>query len=140
MAKSIGSSGNVELLDDGLEIEVISSDKDLRKIAADEQFANQVLEILVHASSDEREMDRLVLNVGGVNMPIMKGVKTKLKRKFVEVLARMKQTKYGQRTINPMEPDRIQMVPTTTQAHPFAVYHDPHPKGAAWLEAILRER
>ena len=73
-------------------------------------------------------------------MPVIKGYEIKMKRKFVEVAARMKQTKFTQRIANPMDPSSIQMVPTTTLVHPFDVREDKNPKGKAWIEAVKAER
>lgn len=137
MSKSIQG---IEVLDDGAEIDTVAGNKDFKKLVNDEAFANESLTVFFHPTSDEREVNSFVLNVGGINMPVIKGYEIKMKRKFVEVAARMKQTKFTQRIANPMDPSSIQMVPTTTLVHPFDVREDKNPKGKAWIEAVKAER
>ena len=137
MAKSIQG---IEVLDDGAEIDTVAGNKDFKKLVQDEAFANENLVVYFHPTSDEREVNSFVLNVGGINMPVIKGFPILMKRKFVEVAARMKQTKFAQQQANPLDPSTIQMVPTTTLVHPFDVREDKNPKGKGWLDAVLAER
>lgn len=129
----------VELLDDAPTIDPISSDKDLNKLFEQEKFMEEELKVEVHASSNESDPPHLLLNVNGMNMPVVRGYVTRMKRKYVEVLARMKETKYTQATPNPMQPDNIQMIPRTVEVYPFTVVEDPNPRGHAWLRHIRSE-
>jgi hypothetical protein len=137
MAKQIPG---VEVLDDGAEIDTVAGNKDFKQIVQDEAFANETLMVYFHPTSDEREVNSFVLNVGGINAPVIKGHIIPMKRKFVEVAARMKQTKYVQRDLDPNDRSKTALVPTTTLVHPFDVRQDKNPKGAAWLAAVLAER
>jgi hypothetical protein len=75
-----------------------------------------------------------------LNQPIIRGRQQKVKRKYVEALARCRVTKYEQQVMDPMRPENIQMVERTALSYPFAVIEDPHPNGRAWLESILDQR
>lgn len=138
MAKKEIAQG-VEVLDDEPVIETVSASADFRKLAADEAFMNELVTVMVHATTDENQAPHVIVNVNGTNQPIIRGVATEVKRKYVEVLARMKETKYTQRTPNPSEPDKFEMVPRTGLAYPFELIEDKNPKGRAWLNNVLAE-
>lgn len=102
---------------------------------------NEIVEVLVHSSSDENAPDHFILNVNGVNQPVFRGNVTPMKRMFLEVLARMKETKYSQRTMDFSAPERSnQIIPRTAQVYPFEIVKDPNRNGSAWLHKILSER
>ena len=106
------------------------------KLAA---FMNDVLTILVHPSQEEGALDFAPPQVNGLNQPILRGVNSKVKRKYVEALARCRTTKYVQRVTDSSRPENIQMKEKTTLTYPFAVLHDPSPIGREWLEGILSQ-
>jgi hypothetical protein len=62
-----------------------------------------------------------------------------IRRKYLEILARMKETKYNQRTPNPAAPDQIEMVARHGLAYPFELVDDKNPRGRAWLQNVLAE-
>jgi len=103
-----------------------------------EAFMNQRLLINIMKSADRESLPVVIPNVNGVNHPILRGVDTLVKRKFVEVLARCRDTKYEQR-IDKFNPEKFIMAPSTAIKDPFVVKHDPHPHGNEWLDIILRE-
>lgn len=125
----------------GVEIESVSAtDKELRKIAADEKFLNEQVQIRIHEDATEGALDIITPNVNGVNQPIVRGHAVWVKRKYVEALARSISTGYKQVTPDPRNPDDIRMVPKTVPSYPFEVLQDKNPKGRAWLEAILHQQ
>lgn len=130
----------LEVGDDQPLIETVAESKDFAKLAADEAFMNEPVTVLVHETTDSNQPPHIILNVNGTNMPVMRGVPTIMKRKYLEVLARMKETRYTQRIPNPSEPDRIVMEPKTAQVYAFAVHEDKNPKGRAWLAQVMAER
>jgi len=115
------------------------AENDFIKSAQLEAFMQEVLTILVHPSSEEGALDIAPPQVNGLNQPIIRGVESKVKRKYVEALARCRVTKYEQRVQNASRPENIQMVEKCTLSYPFAVLHDPNPNGRAWLEAIMSQ-
>lgn len=104
-----------------------------------EQFMNEVLTVVVADSTEDGALDIICPSVNGVNQPIIRGHEQKVRRKYVEALARSRITKYTQRVIDPTRPDNIQMQERTSLTYPFTVVHDPNPKGRAWLKGILAQ-
>jgi hypothetical protein len=102
-------------------------------------FMNDLVTVLVHADGAEGALDVVTPMVNGVNQPIVRGQEQKIKRKYVEALARSRLTVYDQLVQNPSKPENIQMVPRTVLTYPFAVVNDPHPNGKPWLDQILAQ-
>lgn len=145
MAQVKNSNGNLVINDaieimpeGGQSIESIVTQEFSREVF-EEAFMNESVVVLVADTTDENLNPMPTPSVNGVTQPIMRGVPTRIKRKYLEVLARCKETKYSQRTANPMEPDRIEMVPRTAFTYPFQVIEDLNPKGGAWLKAVMAE-
>ena len=138
MAKKEVVAG-IEILDDTPTVDPVSQVADLRELAASEAFMNEMVEVMVHASTDENQAPHVILNCNGTNQPIMRGVPTRVRRKYVEILARMKETKYSQVTRNPAAPDQIDMIARHGLAYPFELMHDDNPRGRAWLSNVLAE-
>ena len=138
MAKKEPIAG-IEIADDQPVIETVAESKDFGKLAADEAFMNEMVTVVVHSTTDENQAPHLIVNCNGINMPIMRGYPTQMKRKYLEILARMKETKYTQRTPNPAAPDQSELVPRHGLAYPFDVQDDPNPRGRAWLQHVLAE-
>lgn len=123
---------------EGQPIEPVS-ERDFIKTAELEKFMNENLVILVHPSAEEGAYDYVPVQVNGVNCPILRGRQCVVKRKYVEVLARCRTTKYHQRLTDPGRPDAMMMDEKTVLSYPFAVIEDKNPRGRVWLEAILKE-
>jgi hypothetical protein len=138
MAKKEVVAG-IEILDDTPTIDPVSQVADLRELAASEVFMNEMVEVMVHSSTDENQAPHVILNCNGTNQPILRGVPTRVRRKYVEILARMKETKYSQVTRNPAAPDQIDMIARHGLAYPFELMHDDNPRGRAWLSNVLAE-
>lgn len=115
------------------------SESDFIEVAKTEKFMNDILTIIVHESVEDGSLEIITPSVNGVNQPIIRGIESNVKRKYVETLARSRMTKYVQKTPDPSRPDNIQMVERTSLTYPFSVLHDPHPNGRAWLKAILAQ-
>lgn len=103
-------------------------------------FMNELVIVEVAATTNENDPPNLVLSVNGLHQPVFRGKPTKMRRMFLEVLARCKESKYSQHTNNPNQPDRIELRERTAHAYPFQVLHDSNPKGRAWLRAVLSEK
>ena len=131
-------TGN-EINDDVPVIETVAETKDFRQLAAEESFMNEIVTVLIHATTDENQAPQVIVNCNGMNQPIVRGYPTEVKRKYVEILARMKETKYSQSTPNPSEPDRIMMNARHGLAYPFDLVEDKNPRGRAWLNNVLAE-
>lgn len=129
----------VEVIDDVPVIETVAESKDFRQLAADEAFMNEVVTVMVHSTTDENQAPHIIINCNGTNQPIVRGVPTKIRRKYLEILARMKETKYTQVTPNPAAPDVSELKARHGLAYPFELMDDPNPRGRAWLTNVLAE-
>lgn len=116
------------------------SENDFTEAAEREKFMRDILTVHVHPDQTDGSLDVITVPVNGTNQNIIRGREQKVKRKYVEALARTRLTGYDQLVQNPSEPANIQMVPRTTLAYPFSVIHDPAPNGREWLQAILAEK
>jgi len=136
---TLGLKGKIPVVQEAVQIEPVSQDVDLSQEARDEQFMNEMVEIMIHESSDANAASHVTLGVNGMNMVVFRGVPTPVKRKYVEVLARMVETKYNQ-VWDKREIERYEMKARTGLIYPFDVLSDANPKGAPWLRAIIAER
>lgn len=104
-----------------------------------EAFMHEPVTILVHTTGVKGELDVITPMVNQLNQPIIRGVNTTVKRKYVEALARARTTTVTQKQ-NPFYKDRIENIETTTMSYPFSVIDDANPNGREWLESIMKQR
>jgi hypothetical protein len=129
----------MEIVDNAEIVETVSESQDFRSLAASEAFMNELVTVMVHSTTDENQPPQVIVNCNGMNQPIMRGYPTKVRRKYVEILARMKETKYSQVTRNPSAPDQIDLVARHGLSYPFDLVDDANPRGRAWLQNVLAE-
>ena len=129
----------IEISDDAPTIDLVSELKDFAALASSEVFMNEQVTIMVHSTTDENQPPQVIVNCNGMNQPIIRGYPTTIKRKYVEILARMKETKYNQVTRNPAAPDQIDMVARHGLSYPFDLVEDKNPRGRAWLNNVMAE-
>lgn len=121
-------------------VDPVSLNKDLKEIVDDEKFAEEVLTVYLFPTTDANAPPYAIVSVNGERAVIPRSRPCKVKRKVVEVLARMKETRYSQQESAPgMEQTMDSLRGHTALVYPFSVSHDPNPRGAAWLENILME-
>jgi hypothetical protein len=127
--------------DDEPVIEPIT-ESDLADVARDEAFMNERIKIRVHTTTDPNAPPFVTVTVNSPTnrVQIPRGRVVEIKRCFVEVLARMRETRYTQPTRNPMDPESgNEMIGHSAIVYPFEIVGDPNPRGRAWLERILGE-
>ena len=129
----------IEISDDAPTIDLVSELKDFAALASSEVFMTEHVTIMVHSTTDENQPPQVIVNCNGMNQPIIRGYPTTIKRKYVEILARMKETKYSQVTRNPAAPDQIDMVARHGLSYPFDLVEDKNPRGRAWLTNVMAE-
>lgn len=139
MAKRESPAQGIEITDDAPVIETVSESRDFRELASDEAFMNEHVTVLVHSTTDENQPPHVTVNCNGTNQPIVRGTPTRIRRKYVEILARMKETKYTQVTPNPAAPDVTEMRSRHGLVYPFELIEDNNPRGRAWLSNVLAE-
>jgi hypothetical protein len=138
MAKNEPVKG-IEITDDAPVIETVAESRDFSQLAADESFMNELVTVMIHSTTDENQAPHVIVNCNGMNQPIIRGMPTSIKRKYVEILARMKETKYTQVTPNPAAPDVSELRARHGLAYPFDLVEDKNPRGRAWLTNVLAE-
>ena len=121
------------------EVQVV--DRPVDKEWADQmEFNEEELTILIHETTNPSDDPVPFVINGGRRQAFIRGREQKVKRKYVEVLARMKVTTYTQEKYRDSQDiDAIRNVPHTALKNPFSVIHDPNPRGHAWLKGILSE-
>jgi len=143
LSKTHPVTGKVVVADDiglALGIDNIRADHTLAAVLDQAKFMEEVCDVYVHSGSNETDPGHFILNVNGINQPVFRGQVTPMRRKYLEVLARMKETKFSQpaRDSGNPEPGNA-LIPRTMQVHPFEVRNDPNRLGPAWLRQILAE-
>lgn len=128
------------VVDQGQEIEAILAPEGLDKLAADEAFMNEVLTVEIQSTGAEDEQPNGVLSCNGRHQPWVRDCEIKMKRMFVEILARCKEIKYTPQEPDMHNPERTNIPKGRSAfAFPFNVLEDPNPRGRAWLAAIKAE-
>jgi hypothetical protein len=108
--------------------------------ADDMVFANEMVEVTVHTTSDKNAEPIVEVYNNGIPQRFIRGKRQTVKRKFVEVLARCKMTTYGNQKIMLDGGDETYTYPESTALrYPFTVNADSNPKGIDWLKSILSE-
>jgi hypothetical protein len=104
------------------------------------RFNEDVLTIVVLDSTSPTDDPVPYVINDGRRQAFIRGQEQKVKRKYVEVLARMKYTTFSQEKYKDSQGiDAIRNIPHSALRFPFVVRHDPSPRGKAWLQAILSE-
>ena len=98
-------------------------------------FMNEEVEILVHKGRNESDLDVIVPSVNGKNQPIIRGLAQRVKRKYVEVLARSHTIRYTQKVPDASNPAAFVMEAKPIPDYPFDVREDSR-RGKKWLDAI----
>lgn len=134
---------DIERAMQGPVIEPVTDPGDLEKLARDEKFMQDVLDVTFAEPRDENDFLSVYVNVNGVQFAYPRNQSVcKVPRYVLEVLARSRiqrvQTKEtrlddGARAYKP--------VVTESVTYPFAVIHDPAgPRGRTWLQRLLDEK
>lgn len=121
-------------LDDSINIEM-----DFKGSVELEAFMHEVITINVYPDGMPGALDVVTPTVNGINQPIIRGFDQRIKRKYIEALARSRVTNYVQEVADPTRPENIHMKPLSALTYPFTVRDDRNPRGLAWLDAILRQ-
>lgn len=116
------------------------SDPIVKEKVAMESFMTDMLTVNIQGSVDFRHSKIFPISVNGVTEVFRTGETKKVQRKFVEGLCRAKNTAYTNREVFDEKGVRAFVYdPRSGLRFGFSVMHDPHPKGASWLEHTLRQ-
>lgn len=128
-----------EFVDPGSGIEQVSElhfTKDAMKLEA---FMAEELIIRVAPSTRDDDYEMPCPNVNGINQPVLRGVPTKVKRYFVEILARSFIETFRQVNAVGNDLTKMHQVPSIKASFPFSVEVDNNPYGREWLNGIMNE-
>ena len=104
------------------------------------KFMEEVIEVTVHTSSEKFAEPVVEVFCNGIPQRFARGNRQAVKRKYVEVLARAKQTNYGNQQIVQENGEETYTYPASTALrYPFTVNNDPNPRGIDWLKSVLAE-
>lgn len=123
-------------------VDAVLANMDLAELARSEAFMAESLVIRLATTTDENATPFAVVTINDVNnrAVIPRGVPFRLRRLHVEVLARMRETRYTQPARNMGDPEAGNaLIARHMQIYPFEVIEDKNPLGRAWLEAIYAE-
>lgn len=134
-----GKTLNLNEVGDPGPIEKVAETEFHKKAIELEAFMNEYITVVVHSDTNDNAVEMPLVTVGQLNQGFIRGQNQKVKRKYVEALARGRITKYTQKTPDPMRPENIQMEERTALVYPFTVVDDPNPIGREWLENILAQ-
>lgn len=104
-----------------------------------EQFMQELVVVNVYPDGQQGALDVILITVNGTNQGIIRGKDQRIKRKYIEALARSRIINYVQEVPDPTKPENIQMKPLAGLTYPFNVREDKNPRGPAWLDSILRQ-
>lgn len=114
---------------------VVSKDK-LEALA----FMEEEITVLVHESTNPVDEQLVEVWNDGTPQRFQRGVEQRVKRKYVEVLARAKKTVHRNEKYKDSNGDDAYRYPSSTALkYPFSVVEDANPRGKAWLRSVLNE-
>ena len=104
-------------------------------------FMEEELTVMVHDSTNPLDEPFPEVWNDGKCQRFQRGKEQKVKRKYVEVLARAKKTAFSNEKYKDANGDDAYRYPShTALRYPFAVLHDPSgDRGKAWLQSVLSE-
>ena len=103
-------------------------------------FMEEKVLIVIAEPTDDTAPRLVSLSVNGKSQYLLPGEPTEVRRKYIEILARARQTRYKQvvkRNELTGEPVN-KMLPRQVLRHNFNVIHDPNPLGREWLINLMK--
>lgn len=122
------------------ELAIISSEREFTDQAEYLKFMEDPVVITIHTVNDPNAPPVIRVGVNGEGYWLPRGQRIKLRRKFVERLARSQ----PRRIETKMSPDQSRedahdIKTRTGLDYPFEVNYDPSPLGPQWLRRVMRE-
>jgi len=134
-AGTMAFTADNELKGSGI-IEPVAASVSSAKIE-EEKFMNELVTVMIHQTTDKNANPIPEVSVNGRIQRFVRGHEQRVRRCYVEVLARAKQTIFGNVKTRDAEGNDMYHYPSTTaEVLPFAVIGDT-PKGQAWLKKLL---
>jgi len=128
---------NAELLLAQLQTDPIT-EREFKDTVAYEKFMNDPLVVLIHEDKDKNAPPMVPCGINGDRRWLPRGIKIRLQRKFIEVLAQSQETHFETVTNPNPNDDNERITKTrTAQSYGFSVIKDPDPRGAHWLRRVM---
>lgn len=102
-----------------------------------EAFMNEPVMVTVLSGGKDNEAPFVQVAVNGVTQMFRRDVPIVVKRKYVERLARAKETGYDQDLDERKGEGMNVLQQIKSLRYPFSVNRDDNPRGSAWLRAVL---
>lgn len=136
--KEISATGEAEIMSES-GIETVPGPNFVDR-AELEKFMQEPIEVLVFEPMEKGQEFVVQLAVNGKNQFVLRGVPQKIRRKYVEVLARARRKNVSAMGYKDgMGEAKNTVNISDSLQYPFQVIADPNPKGPAWLRGILEE-
>lgn len=134
-----GSLDNLSRPDQKLESDIVTVQREGldNGYAAQLAFMEEPVDIMVHETTDPNEQMLVDVYCNGIPQRFIRGQVQTVKRKYVEILARAKQTSISTKTVTTTDDVINRIDKHTALRYPFSIVSDPNPKGAAWLKSVL---
>lgn len=121
------------------QIQVVPPQRKSKKWLEDMAFANEIVTVMIHPTTDKLANPFPEVIVNGRVQRFVRGHEQKVRRCFVEKLARMKKTTFDNLKTKDVDGEDVYRYPThTALEYPFVVIGDSE-KGKVWLTQILSE-
>ena len=131
---------NETMIREGEKIDVVEPGSANNDYYASLAFMEEPMTIRLERSSEKNAPKLVDVYVNGEACWVPVGQNFKLKRKFVEVLARSKPESIDTRTgSSEEEQPRNEILRNTSSKYPFTVVEDNNPRGYDWLTRVLME-
>jgi len=130
--------GGSVLVHEGEPIVLAESSDATKDYLKELSFMEDVMTIRLEKTGEKNAPKWHQFSVNGVTEWVQPGMPWKLKRKYVEVIARAVPWDIQTETGSPQdEHPKNNLVRNPRSRFPFSVIHDPSPRGAEWLTKIL---
>lgn len=132
----VGCAGEGLGTNGGIELDVVPR----LSVEQAEQERFMAEELLVHLMEPANDSEPLYaeVTVNGDYFCARRGQEVKMKRYHVAALAHAKSARIGQRRLVSSDGSMgFQETSTLGTSYPFAVMHDPNPKGPRWLKTLM---
>lgn len=133
----------IDVLNDVSVIEPLTQG-DFKKEVEDEAFMNELVTVYIFPTTDINSPPYVCLSVNGERAVVHRARPTTIKRKHLEVLARMNETRYSQPGLqnglqSGAEVGLESLQAHTAAAYPFNLLRDQNPNGPEWLQHVMQE-
>jgi len=101
-------------------------------------FNEEYVEVMLHESTDPNAENPVFTACQGVTQYFYRGRPQRVKRKYVAILATVKEHNISTPEYTQSDGARAMSIKRTSSLkYPFSVLNDPNPRGPAWLKSLI---